>query len=263
MLTMLLLPPPLQWNRLVATATSRRFFCSGWRGRSSPLLQYYSPNRNSVWRREPQPTNIPNATTGTHFAATATAAVSSSLFGWSGGALVVTRGFANHRVRVWFGLVCVCYCVFLGGCVLCPSPVYERERRINRFSGSQFHRIVRAWCLSITQHQRLLKHAKGYRGRSKNCFVIAIRRVQKAWQYAYRDRKVKKRLWRTLWIQRLSAASRQYQLRYSRLIAGLNYSTIPLNRKVLSELAATEPFAFKAVIDVIQHQQAEYDATKI
>jgi large subunit ribosomal protein L20 len=113
------------------------------------------------------------------------------------------------------------------------------------------------------QHKRLLKHAKGYRGRSKNCFTIAIRRVEKAWQYAYRDRKVKKRVWRTLWIQRLSAAARQYNIRYSRLIAGLNYASVPLNRKVLSELAATEPFAFKSVIDVIKYQQAEHDAKKL
>lgn len=105
----------------------------------------------------------------------------------------------------------------------------------------------------------MLKHAKGYRGRSKNCFSIAVRRVEKAWQYAYRDRKVKKRLWRTLWIQRLSAAARQYGLAYSRLINGLVHTHVPLNRKVLSELAATEPFAFKSVIDVIRYQQADHD----
>ena len=104
-----------------------------------------------------------------------------------------------------------------------------------------------------------MKHAKGYRGRSKNCFTIAVRRVEKAWQYAYRDRKVKKRLWRTLWIQRLSAAGRQYGLAYSRLIAGLNHCGVPLNRKVLSELAATEPFAFKSVVDVIRYQKADHD----
>jgi large subunit ribosomal protein L20 len=107
-----------------------------------------------------------------------------------------------------------------------------------------------------------LKHAKGYRGRSKNCFTIAIRRVEKAWQYAYRDRKVKKRMWRTLWIQRLSAASRQYHMNYSRLIATLKYANVPLNRKVLSELAATEPFAFKSVMDVLQHHTEAYQLQK-
>ena len=104
----------------------------------------------------------------------------------------------------------------------------------------------------------MLKHAKGYRGKSKNCFTVAIRRVEKAWQYAYRDRKVKKRDFRRLWIQRLSAGSRQYGMRYSRLIAHLRYCNVTLNRKVFSELAAMEPFAFKAVMDVIQAEREEY-----
>jgi len=86
-----------------------------------------------------------------------------------------------------------------------------------------------------------------------------MRRIEKAWQYAYRDRRVKKREWRKLWIQRLSAAGRQYGIRYSTLIAQQRYSNIPLNRKVLSELAATEPFAFKSVIDVLNFQRAAYE----
>lgn len=115
------------------------------------------------------------------------------------------------------------------------------------------------YCNNTThQHKRLLKHAKGYRGKSKNCFTVAIRRVEKAWQYAYRDRKVKKREIRRLWIQRLSAASRQYGMRYSRLIAHLRYCNMSLNRKVLSELAAMEPFAFKSVMDVIQAERELY-----
>lgn len=103
-----------------------------------------------------------------------------------------------------------------------------------------------------------MKHAKGYRGKSKNCFTVAIRRVHKAWQYAYRDRRVKKREWRRLWISRCNAGARQYNVRYSRLIAHLRYCRIDLNRKVLSELAGMEPFAFKAVIDVIQAERREY-----
>ena len=109
------------------------------------------------------------------------------------------------------------------------------------------------------QHQRALKYTKGYRGRSKNCFSIAIRRLQKAWQYAYRDRKTKKRIWRTLWIQRIQAGVRQYSIRYSRFIRSLQYADVQLNRKVLSELAATEPFTFKAIIDVTRFQQQQYD----
>lgn len=100
-----------------------------------------------------------------------------------------------------------------------------------------------------------MKHAKGYRGKSKNCFSIAIRRVHKAWQYAYRDRKVKKRRWRSLWILRLNAAVRQYQWNYSTFMSSLGNHNIDLNRKVLSELAANEPFAFKSVVDVLDHQK--------
>jgi ribosomal protein L20 len=83
--------------------------------------------------------------------------------------------------------------------------------------------------------------------------------LQKAWQYAYRDRKTKKRIWRTLWIQRIQGGVRQYSIRYSRFIRSLVYTNIQLNRKVLSELAATEPFTFKAIIDVTRCQQAQYD----
>ena len=108
------------------------------------------------------------------------------------------------------------------------------------------------------QHKRLLKHAKGYKGKSKNCFTVAIRRVEKAWQYAYRDRKVKRRLWRRLWIQRINAGSRQYGMRYSRVIAHQRFCNITLNRKVLSELAAMEPFAFRAVINVLQAENKLY-----
>jgi large subunit ribosomal protein L20 len=110
----------------------------------------------------------------------------------------------------------------------------------------------------------LLKYAKGYRGRSKNCFTIAIRRVQKGWQYAYRDRRNKKRLWRTLWIQRIQAGVRQYHMNYSRFVRALyHYNPVVLNRKVLSELAATEPFTFKAIVDVVRYQQAQYDDTHL
>jgi large subunit ribosomal protein L20 len=108
----------------------------------------------------------------------------------------------------------------------------------------------------------MIRAAKGYRGRAKNCYRLAVRRVEKGWEHAFRDRRLKKRTWRRLWIQRLTAASRQYGLRYSRLIAHLRYCNIILNRKVLSELAATEPFSFKACMDVIQKQDEMYQATQ-
>jgi large subunit ribosomal protein L20 len=102
------------------------------------------------------------------------------------------------------------------------------------------------------QHKNLLKFAKGYRSRSKNCFSIAIRRVQKAWQYGFRDRKVKRREWRKLWIQRVQAGVRQYgRYNYSRFIPALAAANIQLNRKVLAEMAANEPFAFKSIVDTV------------
>ena len=97
----------------------------------------------------------------------------------------------------------------------------------------------------------MLPYAKGYRGRSKNCFSIAIRRIEKGWEYAYRDRRQQRRNWRKLWILRINAGVRQYQQRYSTFMPALTRSNIQLNRKVLAELAAQEPFAFKAVVDVV------------
>jgi large subunit ribosomal protein L20 len=104
----------------------------------------------------------------------------------------------------------------------------------------------------IPQHKSVLRQTKGFRGRAKNCFTIAIRRLQKAWQYAYRDRKVQKRNWRKLWIARLNAGVRQYDCSYSQFIPAMKEANIHLNRKVLSELAANEPFSFKAILDVVK-----------
>ena len=102
--------------------------------------------------------------------------------------------------------------------------------------------------------------AKGYRGRAKNTFRAAIRRVEKGLQYSYRDRKVKKRNFRKLWIERVNAGARQHGISYSRFINGMQNvdsgafgdQKILLNRKVLADLAANEPFSFKAVVDVVK-----------
>jgi large subunit ribosomal protein L20 len=82
--------------------------------------------------------------------------------------------------------------------------------------------------------------------------------VEKAWQYAYRDRRRKKREWRKLWIQRVQAGCRQYNYRYSAFFPALGRANIALNRKVLSELAANEPFTFKAIVDVVEHHQFQH-----
>ena len=102
------------------------------------------------------------------------------------------------------------------------------------------------------RHKKVLKLAKGYRGRSKNCYRIAIERVEKALQYAYRDRRNRKRDFRALWIQRINAGVREHGLTYSRFVNGLAKAGIEVDRKVLSDLAIHEPKAFKAIVDQAQ-----------
>lgn len=102
------------------------------------------------------------------------------------------------------------------------------------------------------RHKKILKLAKGYRGRAKNCFRVAIEKVEKALQYAYRDRKTKKRNFRKLWIQRINAAVRTEGLKYSQFIGGLKKAKINLNRKQLSEIAISDPKAFKDIISAVK-----------
>lgn len=102
------------------------------------------------------------------------------------------------------------------------------------------------------RHRKILKLAKGYRGRNSKNFRIAIEKVEKALQYAYRDRRNKKRDFRGLWIQRINAGVRQYGLTYSRFINGIKLAGIEIDRKVMSDLAAREPEAFKAIVDQAQ-----------
>jgi large subunit ribosomal protein L20 len=102
------------------------------------------------------------------------------------------------------------------------------------------------------RHRKILKLAKGYRGRNSKNFRIAIEKVEKALQYAYRDRRNKKRDFRGLWIQRINAGVRQYGLTYSRFINGIKLAGIEIDRKVLSDLAAREPESFKVLVDQAQ-----------
>ncbi|MBL6664776.1 MAG: 50S ribosomal protein L20 [Rickettsiales bacterium] len=99
------------------------------------------------------------------------------------------------------------------------------------------------------RHKKIIKMAKGYRGRAKNCFRVAIQRVEKALQYAYRDRRTKKRDLRALWIQRINAATRQHNLVYSKFISGLKKAKIDLDRKVLADLAVREPETFAKIVE--------------
>ena len=108
---------------------------------------------------------------------------------------------------------------------------------------------VRRGVTAHARHKKVLALAKGYRGRSNNCYRLALQRVEKALQYAYRDRRNRKRDFRALWIQRINAGARQHGLTYGKLMHGLSRAGVTLDRKVLADLAAREPAAFKAVVD--------------
>jgi large subunit ribosomal protein L20 len=107
---------------------------------------------------------------------------------------------------------------------------------------------VKRGVTSHAKHKKVLDAAKGYYGRRKNTIRIAKQAVEKAMQYAYRDRKNRKRTFRALWIQRLNAAVREHGLTYSRFIDGLGKAGIEVDRKVLSDIAIREPEAFAAIV---------------
>jgi large subunit ribosomal protein L20 len=98
------------------------------------------------------------------------------------------------------------------------------------------------------RHKKVLKKAEGYYGRRKNTIRVAKQAVEKAGQYAYRDRRNRKRNFRALWIQRINAAAREQGLTYGRMIDGLNKAGIEVDRKVLADLAVREPDAFAALV---------------
>jgi large subunit ribosomal protein L20 len=98
------------------------------------------------------------------------------------------------------------------------------------------------------RHKKVLEKAKGYRGRASTSFRVAIEKVEKAQQYAYRDRRDRKRTFRALWIQRINAAARLHGLTYSRFMDGLAKAGIEVDRKILSDLAVKEPQSFAALV---------------
>ncbi|MBT4042034.1 MAG: 50S ribosomal protein L20 [Rhodospirillaceae bacterium] len=108
---------------------------------------------------------------------------------------------------------------------------------------------VKRGVTSHAKHKKVLAQASGYQGRRKNTIRIAKQAVEKAGQYAYRDRRVKKRTFRGLWIQRINAASREHGVNYARFMNGLKLAGIEIDRKVLADLAVREPEAFKALVD--------------
>jgi large subunit ribosomal protein L20 len=111
---------------------------------------------------------------------------------------------------------------------------------------------VKRGVTSHAKHKKVLKQAKGFYGRSKNTIRAAKAAVDKAGQYAYRDRRVKKRTFRSLWIQRINAAARAEGFTYSQFIHGLDLAGVEMDRKVLADLAGADPAAFKAVADKVR-----------
>lgn len=108
---------------------------------------------------------------------------------------------------------------------------------------------VKRGVIAHARHKKILNMAKGYRGRNKNVFRVAVEKVEKALQYAYRDRRAKKRNFRSLWIQRINAATRLHDMTYSRFISGLNKAGIELDRKVLADIALKESANFAKLVE--------------
>ncbi len=105
---------------------------------------------------------------------------------------------------------------------------------------------------SKARRKKILKAAKGYFGRRKNVWTVAKNAVEKGYQYAYRDRKAKKRDFRKLWIQRINAGARAHGMSYSQLMGNLKKANIDLNRKVLADLAMNHPQAFEAIVNKVK-----------
>jgi len=110
---------------------------------------------------------------------------------------------------------------------------------------------------SRARRKRVLEFAKGYWGRRKNVWTVAKNAVEKGWTYAYRDRKTKKRNFRALWIQRINAGTRMYDISYSKFMNMFHNAGLELNRKVLADLAMNHPDAFKSVVDYVKTNGAK------
>ncbi len=111
---------------------------------------------------------------------------------------------------------------------------------------------VKRGVVSHARHKKVLEQAKGFSGRRKNTIKTAKAAVDRAGQYAYRDRRTKKRSFRALWIQRINAAARLEGFTYSQFVHGLDKAGIDIDRKVLSDVAAADPAAFKAIADKVR-----------
>jgi len=111
---------------------------------------------------------------------------------------------------------------------------------------------VKRGVITHARHKKVIDAAKGYYGRRKNVFRVAKQAVDKARQYAYRDRRVRKRDFRSLWIQRINAAVRVHGMTYSQIIFGLSKTDFELDRKILSEIAISEPETFNEIVNAVK-----------
>jgi large subunit ribosomal protein L20 len=105
---------------------------------------------------------------------------------------------------------------------------------------------------SRARRKKMLEHASGYWGARSKVWTIAKHHIEKGWQYAFRDRRAKKREFRSLWITRINAAARQHGMSYSQFINGLNKKDITLDRKVLADLAMNQPAAFAKIVETVK-----------
>jgi large subunit ribosomal protein L20 len=122
---------------------------------------------------------------------------------------------------------------------------------------------VKRGVTSHKRHKKILKLAKGFRGRNKNVFRIALGKVEKALQYMYRDRKNRKRDFRSLWIQRINAAVRSHGLTYSKFINGLKLANVEVNRKILAELAVNNSQSFLSFVEIAKTATPSVEEVKV
>jgi large subunit ribosomal protein L20 len=111
---------------------------------------------------------------------------------------------------------------------------------------------VKRGVVAHARHKKVLKLARGYRGRAKDAFRVGVEKVEKGLQYAYRDRRAKKRNFRSLWIQRINAGVREHGLTYSQFMNGIKKAGLEIDRKVLADIAMHEPDSFKLLVDQAQ-----------
>ncbi len=114
---------------------------------------------------------------------------------------------------------------------------------------------VRRGVTTHARHKKIIKAAKGYYGARRKLYGVALQAVEKASSYAYRDRRTKKRNFRSLWIQRINAGVRVFGLTYSSFMNGLKIAGIELDRKVLAEIAVNEPTAFESLVETVKKQK--------